>query len=42
LTVEAGTLDVVVIYIKNLSYFCSEALHATTSPQLKAPGLTSQ
>lgn len=33
LTVEAGTLDVVVIYIKKLSYFCCEALHDTTSPQ---------
>jgi hypothetical protein len=27
LTVEAGALDVVAIYIKNLSYFSSEALH---------------
>jgi len=42
LTVDAGTWDVVVIYIKNLSYFCSEALYATMTPHLKAPESTSE
>jgi hypothetical protein len=41
MTVDAGALEVVVIYIKILRYFSSKALRATP-PHLKAPGSTSE